>query len=815
MVAEYERAHPEVVKGDSEEAIRENKAYAMALAKGEANPSSVSIYVLGQEKAGKSCLVSTLLGDKFEERIATRGADVDVCTVFASNWYRIDKPGIPKIMQKLFYTKLKVTAEIKISAEHIEPLSTASSMQELQQSLPELPAAVKADLEQAKAAVLVDDDGINAIIWDFAGQSVYHGLHSMFLKEDNVAMVVFDASQNLHDHTQGRNVVRDPYTEKSVNPTTTGAETVCYWLKAIHSICHKDGTKHGSKSKLVPVVFLVATHIDALGDEKAIEERKKLIIDWLVQLLKGKPYAQHLAGIKDGLRNALEKYCFFISNKVRNHKELNRLKAELMEASQYILGKKHPVVYLNIEKELFATEQAVITTTQFHTITNDCGFFTAIGSEEFKGALAHFHNKGTILHFPNTQSLREVVVLSPQWLAKFFAYVIVAHPYKFDASHHDTQYERLINHGVLVEDFISCMAQKFNLDQKKFGFPLTTKQAIEFVGLFGFIAEVDNSTYFLEEKIQLPKQEDKVFIVPSMLPWNLPQTGINLPADNDENVCVVYFKFPDHFIPLMVFYQMLAACINRNIKQSEYLCLLRRHVIKLVLGIDQYYYVTLSDENDSIRLAITPDEDGVVSIAGLQNRWNLIEFFSAKLREITTTFMPASAPPECYIPCSLCPNLHIRLDEIRANEMPLRCSRGRLTSDYYKSLRQYPAQSGIKLDLSTSSAASDCGDRSLPPSLLNKAPIIPKMVRYLMKLNKWEEFGLLLLPEDDANYLVEKIKIENGRDQIDNCKLALFRKFLECGERTWQKVLDALEGSNNSNLAGVVKANLLKDFEKQ
>ena len=119
-------------------------------------------------------------------------------------------------------------------------------------------------------------------------------------------------------------------------------------------------------------------------------------------------------------------------------------------------------------------------------------------------------------------------------------------------------------------------------------------------------------------------------------------------------------------------------------------CRLRRHVIKLVLGIDQYYYVTLSDENDSIRLAITPDEDGVVSIAGLQNRWNLIEFFSAKLREITTTFMPASAPPECYIPCSLCPNLHIRLDEIRANEMPLRCSRGRLTSDYYKSLRQYP-----------------------------------------------------------------------------------------------------------------------------
>ena len=302
--------------------------------------------------------------------------------------------------------------------------------------MPELPAAVKADLEQAKAAVLVDDDGINVAIWDCASQSVYHGLHSMFLREDNVAMIVFDTSQDLHDPTQGRNVIRDPYTEKSVNPTRTGTETVCYWLKVIHSICHKDDTKHGSKSKLVPVVFLVATHIDAIGDEKAIEQRKNQIIDWLVLLLKGKPYAQHLVGIGNRLRSAVEKYCFFISNKVRNHKELDRLKAELVKSSQYILSQQHPAVYLNIEKELFATNKAVITTKEFYTIANKCGFFAAIDSKEFKGALAHFHSKGTILHFLNTESLRELVVLSPKWLTKLFSYVIVAHPYKFDASDH-------------------------------------------------------------------------------------------------------------------------------------------------------------------------------------------------------------------------------------------------------------------------------------------------------------------------------------------------------------------------------------------
>ena len=52
----------------------------------------------------------------------------------------------------------------------------------------------------------------------------------------------------------------------------------------------------------------------------------------------------------------------------------------------------------------------------------------------------------------------------------------------------------------------------------------------------------------------------------------------------------------------------------------QYVLFMRRHMIKLVLGSDQYYYVTLSDENDSIRIAISPDEDGVVSIAGLSCR---------------------------------------------------------------------------------------------------------------------------------------------------------------------------------------------------
>ena len=542
------------------------QALSLALRDGVANPSSVTIYVLGQECSGKSCLVGSLLGDKFEERIATQGADIDVCKIFASKWSRIERSKVPKKLQNLYYGQLHATARIQISAKKQQSVLKAKNRQQLLESLPELPEAVKADLEQAKTAVLIDEDGINAIIWDFAGQSVYYGLHSMFLKEDNVAMIVFDASQPLQDPVKGRDSHKDPYTQKSISPATTGCESVCYWLQSIHSI-RKDGTPLGATSIFVPTVFLVATHIDLIGDSEAVKERKKEIIDQLVLLLKDKPFAKHIAGVENDLREALEQNCFFISNKVRNEEELDRLRSMLVEALLYIKNREHPVVFLNIEKTLLSMEKVTISTTEFHAIAHESGFFAEPESAQLEGALAHFHSKGTILHFPQVESLKDLVVLSPDWLTKLFSYVIIAHPYKLEINY-GLHYKRLKDHGILEEDFITFMVNKFNKEQEKFGLPLSTKQAIEFAQLFGFVAEVHSNTYFLEEEHQPPVSEKRVFIVPPMLPLKLPD-DVKLPDDKDPQACIVYFKFSEGFIPPMVYYQMLSACIDRNIKRQE------------------------------------------------------------------------------------------------------------------------------------------------------------------------------------------------------------------------------------------------------
>ena len=109
----------------------------------------------------------------------------------------------------------------------------------------------------------------------------------------------------------------------------------------------------------------------------------------------------------------------------------------------------------------------------------------------------------------------------------------------------------------------------------------------------------------------------------------------------------------------------------------------------MVLGCDQLYYVSLSEDHHSIRLAVTPDDDGIVTPQGLQERWKLIEEFNAKLIETVKAFMPASQLPQCFIPCGFCPKLHLKLDDIRADGKPLRCINGKLPKDYYMDLRQY------------------------------------------------------------------------------------------------------------------------------
>ena len=60
--------------------------------------------------------------------------------------------------------------------------------------------------------------------------------------------------------------------------------------------------------------------------------------------------------------------------------------------------------------------------------------------------------------------------------------------------------------------------------------------------------------------------------------------------------------------------------------------------------------------------------------------------------------------------------------------------------------------------------------------------------------------------------LLQAIEIDNKVQGINSCKMALFVTFLQYGVRTWETVVNALEESNNDDMAKQVKIQLIKDY---
>jgi len=78
----------------------------------------------------------------------------------------------------------------------------------------------------------------------------------------------------------------------------------------------------------------------------------------------------------------------------------------------------------------------------------------------------------------------------------------------------------------------------------------------------------------------------------------------------------------------------------------------------MVLGIGQYYTISLVEEKFSIQLSIILDSDTEHSA---ELRKDLLQYFHSKLDFVVQDFMQAAKKPIAYIPCCFCNKLHLKL----------------------------------------------------------------------------------------------------------------------------------------------------------
>ena len=312
-------------------------------------------------------------------------------------------------------------------------------------------------------------------------------------------------------------------------------------------------------------VLLVGTHIDKLHPN--LKEARKIasnkILPVLEEELCGKPYAKHIACIGKGLKIALEQSCFFVSNKYRDE-EIEHIKAAAIKIA-IILREEQPIFFLKIEQALLQLNQQVISVSAMLSLVAKSTFKLDKSSPEFEGILKYFHNNRTILHFGQIESLKDLVILSPNWLAKLFSYVIAAQSYRTGCEF-DWAWKRLTKYGILHECLLEHMLDKFHSDYPISDLAQVTKQqAVDILLCFHLLARITSKAWFTEEGLPpLPNEDGDTFIVPSLVraddDRNPPQT---------EQERIIYFMFNTGFIPTSLLNQLIAKCICRSVRRND------------------------------------------------------------------------------------------------------------------------------------------------------------------------------------------------------------------------------------------------------
>ena len=548
----------------------------------------VRVAMMGTEGSGKTCLGDTLTGQEFKDTSPTEGADeMEIIVKNSVDWSVLTKDEMIENLQQQLLQETKHCATEQpqsapkdttaaTSAPEDTTTSTAKSVPEASSSpshlskpkpnppsLPmlNLPGGDKMyilTLEEFKQlpSIVEKYDPLRRYVnvWDYAGQHVFQHTHGLFVSEEVVCLIVFDASKLLDEVPERRYEV-----DKS--PARSGLDTITYWMDLISCRVSKKSTSDSDLSEFLPTFILVGTKIDQLSSD--VKEAEEIALQRFVPIFKeklaGKPFAKHIAGSKDGqLFTRGSPSIFFLSNltSLRNPEVVAKLQQVVLQAAP---KKSRPTRLVKMERKLMLLSHKgklrVADMEQVKEVAISCGI--SPDDKEILEVLKFFHQKGTLLYFHQVPALSNVIILCPQWLAKLLTYVLtnlICQP----AGPPLAQYaEERNKKGLLRQELIDFCIDKFLTEESRKGFKIPKLVGNDVVDLLlKFKLMVDVTDASLGAK-KMAASKNKIFLVPHLLPVQefVPVTG---PCYK------IFYFFPGHFIADSLVDQLIVKCAEWN-----------------------------------------------------------------------------------------------------------------------------------------------------------------------------------------------------------------------------------------------------------
>ena len=539
----------------------------------------VRVAMMGTEGSGKTCLGDTLTGQTFKDTSPTEGADeMEIVVRSAVDWSLQSKEEMISNLQQQVLQEVKhSTEERSQSAEDFKASTTKSAsnaslapsshLQKAKSNIPslpmfELPGGDKMyilTIEEFKQlpSILEKYDPLRRYvnIWDYAGQHVFQHTHGLFVSEEVVCLIVFDASKLLDEVPERRY-------KDDTSPARSGLDTISYWMDLISCRVSKKSTSDSDLSEFLPTFILVGTKIDLLSPD--INKAEQIALQKFVPMLKknlaGKPFAKHIAGSKNGqLFTPGSPSIFFLSNCNRNVKVVAELQRVILQAAPM---KSRPTRLVKMERKLMLLSHeeklSVVDMEQIKEVAKSCGISS--DHEGILRVLKFFHQKGTLLYFHQVPALSNVIILCPQWLAKLLTYVLtnlICQP----AGPPLAQYAKERNDkGLLRQQLLNFCIDMFLTEESRKGFKVPKLKGDDVVDLllkFKLMADVTDSSLATTKT----SSKDRIFLVPHLLPIKqfTPATG---PCYK------VFYLFRGEFIPDNLVDQLIVKCAEWNKKQK-------------------------------------------------------------------------------------------------------------------------------------------------------------------------------------------------------------------------------------------------------
>ena len=321
------------------------------------------VALIGPEGSGKTSLADTLTGQEFKYNYPTKGAEkMEVVVKETENWIVVNNVVDSLQMRMLQEAKHCAMEQSKCELEDaslsgvttVEPTSSQlmPSPKKLKQESVDENVEMLSMEEFAELPVLSDDYDPSQryiSIWDYGGQQVFHHTHGIFMSEEVVCLIVFDASKSLEEVPTHR------YSDDKT-PSRTGLESIFYWMELISYRASKKNILDDDMMQCYPVYILVGTHIDLLDPDitKAKEKAYAMHIPLLKKKLEleDKPFVKHIIGSKDGnFFGEDSQSIFFLSNvgEMRNATLIAALQETIIKAAPV---RYRPTKYVKVERKL-------------------------------------------------------------------------------------------------------------------------------------------------------------------------------------------------------------------------------------------------------------------------------------------------------------------------------------------------------------------------------------------------------------------------------------------------------------------------------